>query len=94
MPRVPVQERPRPSGPWRGLTTRIPVEAPVEPELEDEAAETDEPAAKVFVPLSVPMESRLRALAILSLLVCAFGVVTASVLLVIIVTVSRAVGGI
>jgi hypothetical protein len=87
MPRAPVQERPRPSGPWRGLTTRTPVE--VLPEVDDEPL-----GPKVSVPLSVPMESRLRALAILSLLVCAFGVATASVLLVIIVTVSRAVGGI
>jgi hypothetical protein len=48
----------------------------------------------VPVPLSVPMESRLRALAILSVVVCVFGVATASVLLLIIVTLSRAVGGI
>jgi hypothetical protein len=46
------------------------------------------------LPPDMPETSRLRALAILSVLVCLFGVATASVLLVVIVTLSRAVGGV
>jgi hypothetical protein len=78
--------------PARPSASRTELAAPPGPVETAREPEPGDPGQRV--PLVVPMRERLRALAILSVLVFVFGVAVASVLLVVILTLTRAVGGV
>jgi hypothetical protein len=80
------------AAPSRSRGARTELAAPPLPVETARDVEPGEPGERA--PLVVPVRERMRALAILSVLVCVFGVAMASVLLVVILTLTRAVGGV